>query len=180
MTKGGDGGLCGKKSHLSSENMSKDQRKKLTEKIRKKNINTIDPETGLNVYEKAGLKAKDTKINTIDPETGLNVYEKAGKLRQNTRKLWSEEKKKDFSNKMKIISKNSAKYSKRSSKKFLLIAPNGQKIGAYGNIQQICKKYNISWDIIRNHYNNGPIIIKRNASNKAINTEGWEIITINK
>jgi len=197
LTIGGEGGLSGRDCHFSSEKMSKDQRNKIQVKIRKTMINTIDPETGLNLYEKAGLKAKETKINTIDPETGLNLYEKAGKIRQNTRNLWGEEKKKEFSDKMKMIYEKTSNGKKKEfsdkmkevsvsgsdshlSKKFLLIAPNGQKIGCSGNILKMCDKYNISYDIIKKNYNKGKIIVKRKSSEKSINTEGWEAIIINQ
>lgn len=62
--------------------------------------------------------------------------------------------------------------------KYLLISPNKQLIGAYGNLRFICEKYGFVYKTILKWINKG--IIKNSKYNKFKNQNiiGWEIITI--
>lgn len=69
-----------------------------------------------------------------------------------------------------------------NAKRYLLISPNRQLIGAYGNLKHICNKYCLSYKLIFRKINNG-IICKNKYWNKNLrfhtnNTIGWEIVEV--
>ena len=134
-------------------------------------LSNID-ENGLNIHKQVGKKARKTKLTTID-ENGLNMYQVVGKKASITRLNWTDEQKADFNKKYSGANGS-------NSKKYLLISPNNQKIGCYGNIKEICKKYNLSLSVIRKYINKGKISIKirSNSKQESINCIDWEIIRL--
>jgi len=63
------------------------------------------------------------------------------------------------------------------SKKYLLIAPNGQKIGAWGNLKVVCEKYGLLYMKMFKKIDKG--IIKENITHKnSISNLDWEIVKV--
>lgn len=106
-----------------------------------------------------------TKRNKIDPKNGLSIL-------QSTINLIAKNRKENGTNSM-YGPKNAA------AKKYLLIAPNGQKIGAWGNLKKICKKYKLNIIRIRNYIDKNIIPMTFYKNNiQAINCTDWQIISI--
>ncbi len=117
-----------------------------------KTKNKINPLTGLTINQEKALKRVETITNTIDEKTGLTIAQNIGRKSSKTIKERGS-----------LAGMNNPK-----SKKFLLIAPNGQKIGCFGNAKKMCKKYNLMFYSLKRYLNKGKV-----KDGKYI---GWEMI----
>lgn len=63
-------------------------------------------------------------------------------------------------------------------RKYLLISPNRQLIGSYGNLYDICEKYGILYTSIKNRINKGVIKDGKTRKFKNRNIIGWEVLTV--
>jgi group I intron endonuclease len=126
------------------------------------------------IYKKRG-KSLSKYLNKIDGETGLTMAQKRAKKQSKTIK-----------NNGSVAGKKNPMYGRKRSgtnagrkTKYLLISPNGQLIGAYGNLRAVCKKYNLGIiGSIRHRINKGIIEDGETKKFKNRNIIGWEILRI--
>lgn len=164
------------------------QKREIYERIVQKK-RTINPETGLDSYQRGTLKQQFTKscvdratgltinqlisikrdinMKTVDAKSGLTKYQMAGLKTSKTMKT--------------LGTINGGK--NPNAKRFLLIAPNGQMIGAFGNLKEKCQKYNLSFK--RMYYvglkiKNAipPPRMTSKTSQKSLNCTGWKILSV--
>lgn len=125
-------------------------------------LNRIDPKTGMSIAQERAKRAAATMMK-IDEKTGISIYNATGR---------------------KVSSKLKARYKNRSlknsrSKKYLLIAPNGQLIGAWGNLKMVCKKYGLNLSRMQKFVDGGRIPISVYKNNKsACQCEDWRIFIV--
>lgn len=163
--------------------IGKHPNKKEIIKKRIKNMSKINLETGLTKFQEVGLKSIKTMKEKINLETGLTkAQERAINQQKNMYKLnrYNEIGRKNS----KILKKKFKDKTKHPrAKKYLLIAPNGQLIGAFGNFKDVCKKYNLSSRILGYFLNNGIVNNDDNQIKNTFrvkNTIGWQIIKLAK
>lgn len=129
------------------------------------------------------------KLLKIRKEFGQTAKFKK-KVSQNSKKMWTEEKKKKHSEFMKEKWKNDTEFRKSQSKirsegrkgknnpmakKYLIIKKDGTKIECHGNLKQFCIEEDVSYSILLKFCNKGkiPKALKRNLAREKI--EGWEV-----
>ena len=167
MTIGGDGASSGQNHVYSKANTTKEFRKEMGKRISNALKNrTIEKkiEHDKRISDSWNTKSLDEK-SIISGKQWETKYKNKEKLEESNRK----------------ISKANSGKNSSSAKKWLIISPEGKEYQCYGNLNNQCKKLNISHDMIRFWVDKGPIKTKKKGfhTEKSLRTQNWECKRVN-
>ena len=154
-TPGGDGALSGCSHHMFGKSHSIEVRQRLSESL-----------SGRTIPHDVRTKIS----NTLKQKSWLNTVK--GTAHPFFNKTHSPEYRNALSSRMSGMENPCAS-------KYLLMAPNGQRIGANGSLRNVCRRYNISYQKMRRFISKGKIPASNHRQTKeSSNCTDWEILSV--